>query len=281
MLWLVFLLALAVVYGAIRLSEWLDPSLLPPPEPHHSPSEIYERLAEKQEPASAASHKAERAPSSPPAPNFGVASRDSDLAAAAEYDDEETYADFVARMWEKPTLTFAPIIAQRDGVACTIVAIVDLRRSYPYVNVWEAGQRKTYAGDHRHLWTRDGVTVDESAFLAVLSGENPNSALRAEPYPRTLEEALQKDRVQDDGRRFAIHYRNADHQVSWRIVSRIRRGREHMVARCHFRWGQRRTFRYDRIAEIVEIDTGEFIPVAEFAFGRPLPNRKKRPKDKG
>jgi hypothetical protein len=268
MLWFLFFLAIAVVYGAIRFSEWLNRSLLPPLESDPSPLEIYERLAEKE--AYKFRFKVET--------SFHVSEcEDVD----AEDDYYGTYADFVARMWEKPTFKFPPIIVERDGVTCSIVGIVDSGRSYPYVNVWEASDRKTYAGDGRHRWTRDGYKIDESAFLAVLSGENPNAALRAEPYPQTLEEALKKDRVQDSGRRFAIRYRNAELQASWRVVSRIKRGPEHMVARCHFRWGQRRTFRYDRIAEIFEIDTGEFIPVAEFASGRPLPIRKKRPKDKG
>jgi hypothetical protein len=215
-------------------------------------------------------------PPRPPSPSVPVWK--SSMAEADNRDDEDDdYDEFVEEMWRAPTRTFPAVTLRRNGVECGVVGVVETGRGYPYVNVWEKGRRKTFAGDGRHLWTRFGARIDSSAFLAIIGGEDPSKVLCADPYPQTLDEALQKDRIETKGRKFAIHYRNAEGSSSWRVISHVRRGEDSISACCHYRWGQHRHFRYDRLLAIVDLATGELIEVEDFASAPKTPGKIGKP----
>jgi hypothetical protein len=51
-----------------------------------------------------------------------------------------------------------------------------------------------------------------------------------------------------------------------------------MTARCHFRWGERRHFLYARLQSIIDLETGEILPMDNFIRRQPLPPRRPKPK---
>ena len=189
------------------------------------------------------------------------------------YDGE--YEDFVECAWQHSTIDLNGIAIECDGKSAELISLTDVNRTYLYVNLWRAYERLTLASD-RHEWTRKGCVIDSSAFLAIAAGLPVDVALRFDPYPITIEDAKAKDRLETSERRLLIRYRNLQGQESWRVLSRVRHSREHMTARCHFRWGVRRTFLYDQILEIVDHDSGEFIYRKYFLKYSTQPKRKER-----
>jgi hypothetical protein len=44
------------------------------------------------------------------------------------------------------------------------------------------------------------------------------------------------------------------------LIRRLWRGSDRLTARCHFRWGERRTFLRIWIIELIDLETGEIVP---------------------
>src|ERR1700731_4221956 len=88
-----------------------------------------------------------------------------------------------------------------------------------------------------------------SAFRAIRLGVDPEVALAPDPYPASYEAALEPayNRVAAVGRAFVICYSRADREISYRVISNVVRAADHVSARCHFRWGERRHFLYQRL----------------------------------
>ncbi len=188
---------------------------------------------------------------------------------AEDFDDEEGgYAAFVEEMWKRPGVDGKGVELRRGagGPICRLVSVVGGANGQPYVNVIENGERKTFAGDDRHRWERDGHRVDGSAFAAILRGVEPERALGPDPHPASAEQALRPeyDRWPTKDRRFVIGYENSRGERSYRVISRVVRQQDTFSARCHFRWGTRRTFLFEGLREVLDAKTGEVIPVAEF-----------------
>jgi hypothetical protein len=210
--------------------------------------------------------------SSPSAPDRFDAKDLHDLRDARDYDDD--YAAFVARMWKAKGVEVPRLWVMCDGKSCQIFSIVAGPHGYPYVNLFDGAERATYAGDGRREWARDGEVFDESAFCAVLAGVPPDLALRPEAAPQTMEQAAAKNRAKQSGRAFFLNYRNSKGEASWRIISGVRRAEDHFSAQCHFRWGRRRTFLFERVLEIADYESGELIQIKDFM--RPASRKRER-----
>lgn len=87
--------------------------------------------------------------------------------------------------------------------------------------------------------------------------------------PGSFEEALapENNHVQAE-HPLVINYRDAEGHESWRVVSDIHRGRDYFTACCHWRYGEPRTFRYDRLIQIINPEDGEIIPLKQFKSQR-------------
>jgi len=192
------------------------------------------------------------------------------------YQEEEVYADdaddydlFVANTWSRATIHTDTVTIEINGEPCNLISLTPGPHGYPYVNVRTSeGSRKSYAADSRHSWSVYGIPVKPDAFLAMMHGVNPITALHDDDAPETYEESLRMDRIDDGEKRYAIHYENAEGERAWRVVSRVVRDFESFTARCHLRWGARRTFRWDRLLEVIDLKTGEIIPLASFQKSR-------------
>lgn len=185
-------------------------------------------------------------------------------------DDDDDYANFVAAMWRLPGINLKRIRVHRltamGASECVLMRLIQAEDRRVYINALEAGERKTFAGDGRHQWKRDGKEFDSSAFSAIALGADPEIVLRHEPHPQSALAAMQpeNDRCNTTDRRFLICYQNSKGELSCRVISRIIRQRDTFSARCHFRWGDRRTFLYEGLKAILDMGTGEIIAVETF-----------------
>lgn len=144
-----------------------------------------------------------------------------------------------------------------------------------YLNCWDDLERKTFSSDRRHSWTLDGSPVAPMAFKAMLRGVAPDVAFLPDPHPSTPAEAVAKDRHETADRRILMHYRNGDGVGSYRIISRPHRVAGGFSACCHFRYGKRRQFRFDRAISFANAATGE--PIAPDAIFRGNRQKNHRP----
>ncbi len=179
---------------------------------------------------------------------------------------DDGYAEFVAAMWCRKGVSLGRVVLQRGGTDCVMIGLVIDDRGRKYLNVAEAGVRKTYAADGRHRWFRHGEPVDASAFTAVALGHDPDKALRFEAPPADALTAVQpsNDRWPTTKRKFLLCYRNRRGETTFRIISELIRHGAEFTARCHFRWGDRRTFRKDCVEGILDLATGKVLSVANF-----------------
>ena len=187
------------------------------------------------------------------------------------------YRAFVDKVWSDPEAIRVDVEIQRINGAGQLVeshvrSIVRRDSVSFYVNTFEDDGALTLVSD-RHQWRRDGRKVDASAFRAIAdAGVAPDAALRHVDPPTSIEEALSPafNHIAAP-RALALGYRDAVGAVTYRVVSEIRRGESQFTARCHLRWGEKRTFRYDRLITVVDAETGEVIPLERFADkARPL-----------
>lgn len=178
-------------------------------------------------------------------------------------DDDDRYRQFVDEMWASETACPVGVPLERNGENSFVESLVD-RRGTIYVNAFEAGERKTYVAN-RHRWTNDGFKISDAAFRAILCGTPPAVALRFDRPPASVDEALSPDNnhIAADNV-LVINYRDAVGEEAYRVVSDIRRGDDRFTARCHWRWGERRTFRYDRLVSIIDPVSRTEIPIEEF-----------------
>lgn len=178
-------------------------------------------------------------------------------------DDEDDYSDFVQESWAAATIQCGDISVEVNGAASALHSLTPSPRGHPYANLFfgPSRARKTLATDNRHRWAIGGHRISPSVFRAIIEGRAGISDIRPDEQPDTLEEALAFDRFPAKGRRMALQYRSADDIIAWRIISRLQRGPEELYALCHLRWGDSRTFRYDRILTLIDIETGQIIDI--------------------
>ena len=81
--------------------------------------------------------------------------------------------------------------------------------------------------------------------------------------PASLEEAKSKayDHLTTADPCFVIEYEHQDGRISHRVVSGVRHEEDYFSARCHLRWGRRRRFQYRGLRKVVDVATGEVIPL--------------------
>ena len=187
----------------------------------------------------------------------------------SDYDDDG-YEAFVALMWRQPGVDLKKIQVERvwrsgEVFPAILVRLVESQGRL-YLNLYEGKTRKTYAADSRHSWQRNGAVIDSSAFRAIRLGVDPEVALAPDPYPASYEAALEPayNRVAAVGRAFVICYSRADREISYRVISNVVRAADHVSARCHFRWGERRHFLYQRLLGVRDAITGETIESVDF-----------------
>lgn len=198
-------------------------------------------------------------------------------------DGEDHYDEFVAAMWQRAGIQLGGLRFERltgpVAVSCDLVSLVTGDNGARYLNVLEGGVRKTYSADGRHRWRHDGHDIDAAAFAAIARGAPAQEALRADPYPSSFEEAISPrcDRFPTKDQRPVISYEDSRGQLSYRVISRVVRQRDTFSARCHFRWGERRTFLFDGVRSVVDVETGEVVSLAKFR----TPKRKTRSSKRG
>lgn len=200
----------------------------------------------------------------------------SEVADAAESfsSDDDGYEQFVAEMWGKNGVDLLGIILKRETisgqVACYLHSLVEGSNGQVYLNVYENDQKKTYATDGRHKWRRFGDIVDATAFVAIRRGANPDEALRFEQYAGSFDEAVTPEfnRFQTTDKRYVIAYLSDDKGLSYRVVSRVIRSDDRFSARCHFRWGERRTFLFRNLRDVFDLQTRQPIDLPTFLAKR-------------
>ena len=185
--------------------------------------------------------------------------------------DDADYERFVSEVWEQPGIVCQNIELERcywNGMAfpCQLHSLVPRRDASYYMNVIENGRRRIFVS-HNWKWRRDGKQLDDSCFVALKLGIDPDHALRWVAVPTSPAVALsaEHDHVTTSDRRFLIEYINAQGEKSFRVVSRCIRLGDHFTARCHFRWGQRRHFKFANLQSVFDLATGEQIPKDIFA----------------
>lgn len=193
---------------------------------------------------------------------------------AAADDGQDDYAAFVEEIWGLPGIPLPPLAFQRvrstgERSECVLASLAKAPNGTTYINAYEAGLRRTFRADRRHHWTHDGHAVDESAFMAVARGVAPEIAFARDSPPSSISEALEprNNRFGGKGAQFVIGYRNESGEASFRVISNVIRSDDRLSARCHYRWGERRTFLFDRISAVADARTGEIIP-REVFFAR-------------
>lgn len=194
--------------------------------------------------------------------------------------ESEDYAEFVSEAWGSAEVETPPIPLMVNGQQAILKSIKRNGSRSPYVNVAVGSNsvRKTYVAE-RHIWSYLGRQVDASAFAAILQGIPADEALLPDPPPASLDEAIQKNRSEARGRTVALHFRDRNGGESWRIVSGLQRGTAHLNARCHYRWGDRRAFRNERIIALIDLETREPIDVADYLARRiDLPSARPSPR---
>lgn len=192
-------------------------------------------------------------------------------------DFESDYADFVRATWAAADIHTAPIQISINGTPATLHSLKRRLDGAPYVNLWWGPARspKTFVAD-RHEWEHGGGPLHASAFQAMLAGVPAEQAVLPDPPPNDIDEAIAKDRFAAEGRRLVLRYRDRNGSESWRIISRMVRGADNLAARCHYRWGEKRQFRNDRILGLADPDTREEIDVQAYLAKRidlPKPKR--------
>lgn len=187
----------------------------------------------------------------------------------AEHDDgdDDGYAIFVAGCFRDATIRCGDIAIEVNGVLCRLHSLTPASGRPPYVNLLWGPQRtrKSFAADTRHRWSVAGREMTAGVFAAMLRGAPVQMALQPDDHPTTPDEALARDRFETAGRRFLLQYRDNSGVVTWRVISRLQRGPEHLYALCHLRWGDLRHFAYDRILTLSDAESGERIDVAAYA----------------
>lgn len=191
------------------------------------------------------------------------------------------YEAFVEELWQsalavKVDIRLLRIDREGRKIVSTVHSIVPRGGGSCYVNTVEHGKRFTYVGSYHH-WFLAGAKVDQSAFAAILAGASLDQAFRTAPYPTSALEAMapENDHVTTDQHRYVIGYVNLEGRRSYRVVSNIWRGPDRFTAVCHLRWGERRTFLYSGLCEVVDPETGEIIPFKHFV-DREFPLKRKR-----
>ncbi|MGQ0445547.1 MAG: hypothetical protein ACT4O2_10595 [Beijerinckiaceae bacterium] len=186
-----------------------------------------------------------------------------------DYDDD-SYEAFVALMWRRPGIDLKKIPIERVWRSGEVFPAILVRlvegQGRLYINLYERETRKTDSADSRHSWQRNGAVIDSSAFQAIKLGVAPEVALAPDPYPASYEAALEPayNRVAAVGRAFVISYSKADGEISYRVISNVVRAADHFSARCHFRWGERRHFLYQRLLGVRDAITRETIESVDF-----------------
>lgn len=197
-------------------------------------------------------------------------------------EDDEHYAQFVAATWAAKSVACGPTPMEVNGRSCIVHTLTPAEGKPPYVNLVFAGssRRYSYAGDSRHRWTIGGQRVSASVFKAIAEGSASPADIKPDDHPATLDDALALDRLTTTRRRFALQYASADGIVSWRVISRLQRGPDHLYAACHLRWGETRSFRYDRILTLLDIESGHTVDMVAYIARRvELPARRKQRRD--
>lgn len=182
--------------------------------------------------------------------------------AGDEADDvDDDYDQFVASSWASATMPMGAKNMAVNGRACIVHSLTPAPDRAAYVNLTFPGSPRkcSFAGDDRHRWSIEGQRVSPAIFRAICEGSATADDIRPDDHPATLEDALAADRFPTTQRRMALQYASADGVVGWRVISRLQRGPDCLYAVCHLRWGDSRTFRYDRILTLLDIDTGERI----------------------
>ena len=194
-------------------------------------------------------------------------------------DEDRDYADFVQKIWglpglDLPNLKFERIRFDGERSECILVSIVKVSNGALYVNAHENGRRCTFRADRNHHWSHDGHAVDGSAFVAVARGVSFDVAFARDDAPASISEALEprNNRFGGSGRAFVIGYMNEFGIASFRVISGVLRSDGKLSARCHYRWGERRTFLFDRISAVADAQTGEVIS-REVFFAKRAPGR--------
>lgn len=192
---------------------------------------------------------------------------------SADFDYIDTnYDAFVAEQWSK---------AGVDLKGITLVRLIDgEQQSHQlhsmvepyYLNCLYDGTRKIFVPT-RQRWTLDGAEVEPIAFTAIMRGVPPAVAFRPDRRPATPAEAEAKDRHVTTDRRILLHYRDGAGREAYRIISRPSRSSAGSTAACHYRYGERREFRFDRVLSLSNAATGEFIEPSAIFKG----NRAKKP----
>lgn len=200
-------------------------------------------------------------------------------------DDDARYASFVSAMWKRPVADLGKLKGFRIGYTGKRypVQLISLSKAegggYLYVNCYEAGEKKTYAADERHEWEVMGAKVDSSAFMGVALGVAPVVALGHRENPRTPEEARAAHNTvfKGSGRCLVIGYQDGSGQLSYRVVSKVVRQPQagRFTANCHFRYGARRTFLFERLRSVEDADTGEPVDLTTFIRGGAAQKRKR------
>ena len=173
--------------------------------------------------------------------------------------EDDDYGAFVESMWAQAEIALPELAAEIDNERCVIVSLASRHGGSVYVNAWVAGEKKTFVAD-RHHWRFGDAEIDASAFVGVMRGAPVDRAFSADPHPNTIEEARRKDRTRNERPPASTVLPRRERYVSWRVISRIWRGSDRLTARCHFRWGERRTFLHIGIIELIDLETGEIVP---------------------
>ena len=194
-------------------------------------------------------------------------------------DDDDDYSQFVESRWAAATTPLGLKSMSVNDRACIVHSLTPAPDRAPYVNLTFVGspRRLSFAGDDRHRWAIDGQRVSHAVFRAICEGRATADHIRPDDYPATMDAALAADRFPTKQRRLALEYASADGVVTWRVISRVQRGPEYLYAVCHLRWGDPRSFRYDRILTLLDIETGKRIDLPAYIARRiDLPARSRR-----
>ena len=189
--------------------------------------------------------------------------------------DDLEYAAFVAGIWASADIYTQPVPLMLNGQPAILHSLKRRDEPAPFVNVFlgQSRARKTFVAN-RHSWSHAGQPVEPVAFTAMLHGVPAEKAVLPDPAPTTLAEAILNNRCEAKGRSVALHFRDRHGVESWRIISGLQRGDEKLNARCHYRWGERRSFRNANILALVDPDTRAPIDVAAYLARRiDLPRR--------
>lgn len=182
-------------------------------------------------------------------------------------DDDSGYNVIVNENWSLPgvNLNELRLRASSYSTLLTAISLVRAPNGRQYINALDGTKRKTFAVENSEWSQEDGRPIDQSAFLAIEAGSLPRFAIQPEPRPTTADEAFAKARGERRGRAFLLEYEDGNGAPSYRVISDVRRSADKFSARCHFRWGMRRTFRFDRVRSVHSANDGEEIPLTLFA----------------